>query len=204
MNKMTLIYVQGPGNVLAGLSRNAVSAESPPPSGLTEAQKQVIELQQVSDLIGAELWVRSLPERVGAGAPPYDASDREIKVPFENFGLFTDDLDPSVLKDPRAYYFDEKDKKAKALPGMNAAGSYPDIDVSPAGVKLKFNPPVALDTGKIWVLIADTTGQPIGAARQDDIKKNDTEKVVSGPLSPGSYLILALVTGYQPTVFSVQ
>ena len=213
-DKMTLLYIKGqhvmaksdvaPGNVLAAISRAALPEESPPPAGATDDDKRDLELEQVGNLVGGELLVRSLLAKAGT---TFTVSPVEFNIPFESFGLFTTDLDPNVLEDPRSHYVDEVEKKVKPLPGSTLANSAPDkVEFTGSDLVVTLLADVQADTG-VWVVIcANGASGPKNQVRYGVLKKDATDKKnkqlnAPGPLPVGSYSILTLVTGYQPTVF---
>ena len=205
--QMTLIFVKGtaavaPGNVLAALSRTA--PEKNQPAEGTDEQKRAAELAKVGDLVGDRLIVRSLLEKTGGST--FVLSTVEFEVPFENFGLFTTDLDDAILSLPRSYYFDPIEKKPKPAPDL-ATSSPVSATFTNSDLKVSLLNEVTADTG-VWVLISAVTGSgPKNQVRHDVIKKDAADKKnitlnAPGPLPLGAYKILTLVTGYQPTVLA--
>lgn len=204
--QMTLIFVKGtaavaPGNVLAALSRTA--PETNQPAEGTDEQKRTAELAKVGDLVGDRLIVRSLLENTSTGLV---LSTVEFEVPFENFGLFTTDLDDAILSLPRSYYFDPTEKKPKPAPDL-ATSAPASAAFTNSDLTVTLLNDVTADTG-VWVLISAVTGSgPRNQVRHDVIKKDAADKKhitlnAPGPLATGAYKILTLVTGYQATVLA--
>jgi hypothetical protein len=198
--QMTLLYVNATNNVLSVLTRAASAAPAKQPGDLTEAEKRTIELQELKELVGAEMSFRHLLQDPPAS---HVSSDAEFSLKFDDLGLFTTDLDANVMQDPRGFYFSKTEKQVKSYPYIVSAATFPNT--SQVEVVLSAN--ITEDTN-IWVFIQPTgssteTPQLVkGSIKLTDALKDRKTIGIVQVTSTSTYTVLALVNGYQPLVFT--
>ncbi|HWS89091.1 MAG TPA: hypothetical protein VN282_19120 [Pyrinomonadaceae bacterium] len=177
--KITVLYVEQTGHVLAVLTR-AADAEAEP---------------VVEELAGEALPVRRFGLTTATWFPTV-----EFLVPASELKAKNVDLKPGVVENPRGFYLDENDE----LQPFDATTSVFSATLSGTQVTVTVAGATAI-AAEADVLIHITDPNPANAQTQTAVKAAASTTVVVNisPLSAGTHHVLTLVAKVRPNAFQL-
>jgi hypothetical protein len=172
--KMTLLYVEAVGQVVAAVTRTGA-----PNDEITAAQ-----------LAGETFAVRS------------DPTGAEFAIPSTELATATVDRDDAVILEPHRYHLAEAApiRVAETVDSVTPQGlGGVEVKVSTAPEKLT---KPATEPVTLWALFQDGfTASPVVALGR--IAVDEDEGLVTPPVDPGTYDVLAMAAGYEAKAMSI-
>jgi hypothetical protein len=162
-DKMTVLFVKHTGHVLAALTRNA------DPEGKISAE----------DVARGGLLVRGL------------GGSEQFKVLPEELELITVDLDPALLRQPRAFIIDN------GQPLQTPVATVANVSLTSANITVALGAPVTEET-KVWVQVDGGNLAEPRTAEGKILINTDNAVLQIQTLDPGTYYLLTLVVDRLP------
>jgi hypothetical protein len=179
--KITVLYVEQTGHVLAVLTR-AADAEAEP---------------VVEELAGAALPVRRLGDSGEAWFP-----NVEFLVPASELKAKNVDLKPGVVENPRGFYLDENDE----VQPLDATRAVDDATLNVAGTQVTVTvtgTAAVAEKSAVWIHITDPNPANAQTQTAEKAEAVNTVNVNITPLSAGTHYVLTLVAKAPPFAFEL-
>ena len=202
-DKMTFVFLQRTGQVLAAATRQAVPKTAILTGSETKEELAAITANELKALVGAELLVHDLQAESFPGSPPSvtpSAIESGIALPATELSVITLDFKAGLFKDSRKFVIDEEKKPQLSLDPVSL-----DFTATSTEVSVSLAAPATKDTNvSVWVFRDDRTKPPRlleGAIDKEAASPPNQTCVIPVGLSTGSYHFLVLVQGYQAAVY---
>jgi len=179
--KITVLYVEQTGHVLAVLTR-AADAEAEP---------------AVEELAGEALPVRRLGDPTETWFPTV-----EFLVPASELKAKNVDLKPGVVENPRGFYLDENDE----VQPLDATSAVDDASLNVAGTQVAVTvtgAAVIAEKAAVWIHITDPNPANAQTQTAEKAETVNTANVNITPLSAGTHHVLTLVAKVPPFAFEL-
>jgi hypothetical protein len=120
-------------------------------------------------------------------------SDEQFEVPHKELEVVTVDLNTALLFQPRAFIIDG------GQPVQTPNATVFSVELTSAEVKVQVGLPVVEET-KIWVQVGGGNLTEPRVAKGSIVAPARSAVLQIGPLAPGDYYVLALVSKTQPFI----
>lgn len=176
--KITVVYIEQTGHILAALTR-AADAEAEP---------------VVAELAGEALPVR----RLGDPAEGWFA-DAQFFVPAAELKAKSVELKPGMIENPRSFYLDEN---GEAQP-LDATFAVDDATLNGTQIEVKVNAAAKVEKAAVWIHVTDQDLAKAQTQTDEKAENNDKVNVNISPLSAGTHYVLTLVAKTPPNAFKL-